>query len=106
MNDNPELQKLYQNLDITFAMQQIADRCEELGDLRNAVLWRWVAKKQFYPGKRGNYYYWVNSINAPKTAPHTLDWHIGRYYVPQSGKMFIGVVAGVNFQRHGRKVNV
>lgn len=86
MNNDPELLKLYQNLDITFAIQQIADRCEEIGDRKRALIWRWIAKKQLFPSKRGKWYYWVTSKNTPKTSPHRLDWHIGKVYVPQPQK--------------------
>jgi len=81
-----ELEKLYQNLDLTFAMQQIADRLEELGDHKRALIWRWIAKKQLFPSKRGRWYYWVNSKTASKTAPNRLDWRVGKVYIPQPRK--------------------
>lgn len=80
MNDDPELQKLYQNLDITFAMQQIADRCEELDNGYRAWLWRYIAEKKFYPLKRKTVYWWSTAFTGT-SASHRVDRWL--YEVPR-----------------------
>lgn len=72
MNDDPELLKLYQNLDLTFAITQIADRCEELGFSDKAFAWRHIAEKKYYPLKRKTVYWWSMAFTGT-SAPHKVE---------------------------------